>query len=254
MAGDSWTVKLRWFFCAAILVSVSPALSCRCDFTNVKRLYKNPQLAKAAFIAKSEGTGKNRVFHVTHSWTPFKEGISSPEKSSCGLKTEIGKTYLVYSLNSVDFVEKRGIGFTVCDSVALELEDAEPVIEKLASRKSENDLSANPSWFYCTRKAECIKAKGVCSEAVGLNRKYRERFYQWTSRVASIVNCVESPAEATGKVFCRENFCHAEVDPEAHKAAFKKDLEKLKAAGGAATGAAARKLPVPATQTPPAGK
>ncbi len=190
---------------------VSIAQACKCDFAPVKDLYKNPIAAATAFVAVSEGKGKDRVFKVIQSWTPYQAIYKSPDQSKCSLKTEPDHTYLIYSLGTPEAIEKRGIGFTVCDSYAAEIEDAEPIIEKLSAKSVRNDLSPNPSWFYCTRKSECGKVKGVCSDPAAVNKKYRQRFKLWAQKAAPSVNCVVSSEKPTGKVLCRQNFCEAEM-------------------------------------------
>jgi hypothetical protein len=198
----------------AILLWSAQSYACKCDPGPVQQMYNNPIMAATAFVGKSEGRGKNRVFKVVQSWTPFKGVIKAPATSKCSLDTRPGHTYLIYSLATLEQVEKRKIGFTICDSFASEIDDAEPIIEKLADKPANNDVSPNPSWFYCTDSKDCVTEKGVCSDAIGVNKKFRERMKLWALKTSENVNCISSQWDhPSGKVFCKNYFCEAEIKP-----------------------------------------
>lgn len=198
-------------FAFLILLLSLRVLACKCDSAAVQDMYNNPAIAETAFVGKSEGRGKNRIFKVLQSWTPFKSVVKAPATSKCSLDTKPGHTYLIYSIVPVEKAEKRDIGFTICDSFASEIEDAEPLIEKLAARQVDNDVSPNPSWFYCTNEKDCVTEKGVCSDAIGVNKKFRERMKLWALKTAPTVNCISSRDIPSGKAFCKNYFCEAEV-------------------------------------------
>ena len=41
------------------------------------------------------------------------------------------------------------------------------------------DAAEKPEWFKCKRPKACVKARGLCGEAVAVNRVHRKAFNKW---------------------------------------------------------------------------
>ncbi len=119
-----------------LLLFSSSAWACRCDFSAVQALEKNPVSAETAFIAKREELNGKSVLKVEKAWTSVPaDFISYLGTDKCAPPTQTGKQYLVLSFNKLDFIQKRGMGFTICDSLLIELSKAEKVLKKIEEKR-----------------------------------------------------------------------------------------------------------------------
>jgi hypothetical protein len=197
----------RYALLAALLAVPTAALACRCDFKGVRELAADPLKARTALIGLKE-TAEAKVIRVERAWTKFTGALADPGGSTCALTLEPRRRYLILSLHPAEFLEKRGLGPTICDSIAKELSSAAPEIKALAARAPESYAIANPSWFFCAADADCVDSRDACGGLDAVNEKYRDVYRKWTRKIAPTLDCqVRPPPAKTRRPACLDAIC-----------------------------------------------
>lgn len=193
---------------ALAAAQAAPAAACRCDFAGVLALQKDPASAATAFIG-SPVTGKDGARHVQVqlAWTRA-PGTLPLDPSKCALHLEEGKRYVIASFNTAEFLEKRGLGLTICDSVAAELPKGGALLKKLAKRKPEFPTMADPGWFLCARDADCVASEDACGWPSAVTRGGRAAYEARNREMAPDLGCVAPPKlKAASRVWCDRGVC-----------------------------------------------
>jgi glyoxylase-like metal-dependent hydrolase (beta-lactamase superfamily II) len=192
----------------ALALAARPGLACRCDGGIASALLEDPVSAKTAVVGRLEGEAGKRFLRVSRTWAAYSPVLPFLEGTKCGLALKPGEDYLVLSENDPSFLEKRGMGMTICDSAAVRIAEAGPIVEKLAGRESSFAARSNPSWKYCAKGSDCVLEEGVCGEPSAVNKKFRECFKSWVRETAPQVDCAVRIKRARAPaVSCLRSFC-----------------------------------------------
>ena len=73
----------------------------------------------------------------------------------------------------------------------------------------EDNTNPNPAWLSCVKDEDCVDARSVCGDTVGINHKYRTQFDDWARSVSARLQCSGVDEAVTDKPSfrCVEGLC-----------------------------------------------
>lgn len=190
-----------------IALAAAPAWACRCDPAGALAIAAHPERARSAFIGVLSKQD-SKLVRVQRSWTG-EEGVVGIERGSkCALTLAPGKRYLFLSLETPDSLRKRGVGMTVCDTVAKALTESLDEVEALAAHAPPAARRPDPSWYVCGKDPDCAPDTGVCGNLEGVSKRSLAPHGAWVKATAPTVNCmVKHPVKAPGRAYCDDGLC-----------------------------------------------
>lgn len=191
------------------LIICEQTFACRCDFSEITRLKKDPALARTAIIGSFESTKEKGKFNfkTKRAWSKSDSITAIDMNGSCSQAFKPDTTYLLLSFNDVDFLNKRGIGVTICDSILVELSKGKELVEKLESIKPKTEHVANPTWQYCQADKDCILINSPCDNTEAINIKYKKSYELWKAVVTPKMNCSPTNKKSSEAAKCISNLC-----------------------------------------------
>jgi hypothetical protein len=78
---------------------------------------------------------------------------------------------------------------------------------------SSASLSADPRWFACQKKSDCVIVKGPCGEPQALNISFQSPFANYRQRLERAIECLgEAKMPLHQPVYCINNRCALKPD------------------------------------------
>lgn len=186
----------------------SPASACRCAGSTVKDLLDHPEKAATAALVRGEAAKLGTLLRVRSSWTDYSSVVMAGGGSSCDLRFDEGRLYLLLSARPIADFRDRKAAPNLCDSALLTTADAETVVAALAGKTGgAGTLGANPSWGWCRKDADCVLSPGVCGGQDATAKKHLKAHDEWVRKTAPAVNCIAPAPQPKAKAACVENFC-----------------------------------------------
>ena len=174
--------------------------ACRCDFTAIRNIEKDPTQAESAFIARwSKGS-----FQIEKHWTDIPSNkilttSSIPgEVSKCDLHLKEGEKYLVLSGDKL----KEQMPLSVCMTLVISFAEATGVIAKLDHQPSSDDKNKidlmakcktwNPRWSQCKSNDECVVISNPCGwPTSSANKIFSDDAFKCNRIEGAAMDCVE---------------------------------------------------------------
>jgi hypothetical protein len=73
---------------------------------------------------------------------------------------------------------------------------------------SSESLNADPRWFACQKKSDCVIVKGSCGQTQALNVRFQPPFANYRQRLEKAIECLgEAKTPLYQPVYCIKNRC-----------------------------------------------
>lgn len=73
---------------------------------------------------------------------------------------------------------------------------------------SSASLNADPRWFACQKKSDCVIVKGPCGQPQALNVQFQSLFANYRQRLEKAIECIgEAKTPLHQPVYCVKNRC-----------------------------------------------